>query len=522
MLVRVLFVSLVLTLCQWSIAAHAIELETVVMPGKVIAGHADIESDCSECHVAFARGKQPALCMDCHEDIADDINSRRGYHGQDEEASTQMCAVCHTDHVGREADIVGLDTEAFDHALTDLLLETGHQEVACEDCHAIDEKYREASTICFDCHAEDDEHKGGLGEDCKACHGATKWSETEYDHEKEADYALIGGHLEAECTDCHVDHSYKNTPTDCYACHKADDSHEGLNGTDCAYCHVVNSWTKTVFDHAFETTFALLGKHGKITCADCHVDNKFEVELEVECVSCHLDEDEHEGLNGEDCGECHSSENWTDALFKHDIDTKFPLTGAHADTACADCHVKPVHEVLLETDCYACHEDDDAHEDQLGENCAACHNDIDWTENVLFDHGLTSFPLIGLHLEADCEDCHETPRFKDAGEGCVDCHLEDDVHEKKLGADCGLCHAPADWAFWIFDHDRQTRFAIDGAHMDLQCEACHTRPVKHGVDLGRTCVTCHRRDDVHSGDFGADCERCHTTQNFLDVKRIGR
>jgi hypothetical protein len=195
------------------------------------------------------------------------------------------------------------------------------------------------------------------------------------------------------------------------------------------------------------------------------------------------------------------------------------LLGGHADLACEDCHVQPVHEVLLETDCYSCHEDDDSHEDQLGKACGDCHNEIGWTENVLFDHGLTIFPLIGSHADAACEDCHETPRFKDAPEACIDCHLEDDVHEKKLGSDCGLCHSPSDWARWEFDHNLQTRFEIDGAHMELQCEVCHTRPMKSDVELGRTCGGCHRRDDVHDGEFGTDCERCHTTEDFGSVER---
>jgi hypothetical protein len=522
MLLRALFVSTVVTILHWSGVASAIDLETVVMPGKVIEGHADIESDCSECHAAFSRDKQRILCMDCHEDVADDVDGGRGYHGRDEKALEQECAACHTEHIGRDADVVNFDPQTFEHHLSDFLLETGHQEVACEDCHAIDVKYREAPSICFDCHAEDDEHKGGLGEECQTCHRATKWPETEYDHKKETGYALIGGHLEPECTGCHIDNSYKDTPTDCYACHKADDSHKGLNGTDCAHCHVVRDWKETAFDHAAETKFALLGEHGKLECADCHVENKFKVKLKSDCVACHRDDDEHKGLNGDDCGDCHSASSWKETLFRHEVKTEFPLLGAHADLGCADCHVQPVHEVKLKTDCYSCHQEDDAHKEQLGKNCEQCHNDVDWTENVRFDHGLISFPLIGSHRDPSCEDCHETPRFKDAPEECIDCHRDEDVHKKKLGPDCVLCHIPTDWVFWNFDHNRQTDFVIDGAHVDVQCEACHARPMKRGVETSQLCGSCHRRDDVHSGSFGSDCERCHTTVDFRVVEKVGQ
>ena len=44
------------------------QIETLVMPGDVIEGHAEVEAECSSCHEAFKRSKQRALCMDCHED----------------------------------------------------------------------------------------------------------------------------------------------------------------------------------------------------------------------------------------------------------------------------------------------------------------------------------------------------------------------------------------------------------------------------------------------------------------------
>ena len=93
---------------------------------------------------------------------------------------------------------------------------------------------------------------------------------------------------------------------------------------------VVN-WTETLFDHAAGTSFALTGAHGDIACADCHIANKFEETLETECVACHADDDDHDGLNGTACEGCHSSTSWPESLFRHDVDTDFPLLGGHAD-----------------------------------------------------------------------------------------------------------------------------------------------------------------------------------------------
>jgi len=520
MALRVVLAVTVFAISNWTVVAGAVDLETLVMPGKVIEGHADVESDCENCHVAFSREKQRPLCEACHKDIALDVRDRVGYHGRDRNAYIQECATCHTEHVGRDADIVRLDPQLFDHQLTDFVLAGAHREASCEDCHDAGAKHREAPPLCFDCHADDDEHQGAFDRECESCHVVTEWSEVEFDHDAETGFTLIGGHLDAECSSCHVEPGYLNTPTECYACHRADDTHNGLNGTDCAFCHVSRNWTDTLFDHAAGTAFALTGAHGDIACADCHIANKFEEALETECVACHADDDEHDGLNGSACEGCHSSTSWSESLFRHDVDTDFPLLGGHSGIDCAECHTAPVHDVRLETDCYACHREQDVHENQLGKACGQCHNETAWAENVLFDHGLTDFPLIGYHRDADCTGCHETPRFNDAPEECIDCHSDDDIHQRILGVAGATYHTPTAWSLWEFDHNRQTDFGLDGAHLDLQCEACHTRPITGGIQLSKTCSGCHRSDDVHGGNFGNDCQRCHTTRNFQSVERV--
>lgn len=510
----------ILFMSHWAAVASAVELETLVMPGKVIAAHADLEADCNSCHVAFARDKQRGQCMDCHEDIASDIAGLSGYHGRDAAARDDNCASCHTDHLGRDADVVGLDPDLFDHALTDFTLTGSHLDADCGDCHAADTTYREAPSLCYDCHAEDDSHAGGLGRECESCHGTTDWPETLFDHLEETGFALTGGHEQAECAACHQDDVYEDTPTECYDCHAEDDSHDGLNGIECAACHETSLWPEFTFDHALESGFALTGKHAEAACGDCHTGPVFEVSLAGECFDCHSEDDEHDGVNGSDCGSCHSALGWTSVSFDHDVDTEFKLVGAHAELECAGCHTVPVQEATPATDCYGCHQDDDPHDSQLGQSCALCHGEVGWTEAVAFDHGLTSFPLIGAHGAAECAGCHEDSRFKDAPEQCIDCHREDDVHLLALGPACGDCHSPVDWPLWNFDHNLQTSFEIDGGHARLECAACHKRPAGDGISLATNCVGCHRGDDVHRGEFGNDCERCHTTSDFRAVERI--
>jgi hypothetical protein len=293
----------------------------------------------------------------------------------------------------------------------------------------------------------------------------------------------------------------------------------GTNGTECQDCHTTSNWEETTFDHFATTSFALVDSHSGLICESCHEGNKFEVETPTECVGCHLEDDSHDGINGTVCEDCHRETDWLDVRFEHDFDTDFPLVGAHAEIECDSCHIEPVAVSLPATTCFGCHADDDPHEQQLGEDCTGCHAELSWTEDILFDHDLSQFPLLGQHRDAVCEDCHASHAFLDAAEECIECHVEDDVHERRLGEECALCHVPVDWLAWRFDHDLQTDFALEGSHAGLDCLGCHRDPVDVTADivLATDCISCHRGDDVHRGEFGDDCATCHATTTFSDV-----
>ena len=111
--------------------------------------------------------------------------------------------------------------------------------------------------------------------------------------------------------------------------------------------------------------------------------------------------------------------------------------------------------------------------------------------------------------------------FKHAAILCAGCHGRDDTHKGTLGPKCEKCHNPNAWGLWIFDHDKQSGFALDGAHDELTCDACHTAPTTDAVMQTKVCDNCHRGDDVHSGSFGRNCDRCHSTGTFTDVT-LGR
>lgn len=499
--------------------AGAVDVEKLVMPGPVIRAHADVEGECSRCHAPFRNEDQDTLCITCHEEVGADRDAGTGFHGRAPGVRGTPCRDCHTEHQGRDADVVGLDRAGFDHDATDYPLRGAHPRVACERCHETGKAFREAPSRCVSCHREDDAHQGSLGDDCASCHVEKSWREARFDHDTTR-FPLKGKHRDADCALCHPGGRFEDTATDCQACHRLDDRHLGRFGTACGDCHSPAAWDRIHFDHGRDTKFPLAGRHARVRCEACHT-KALSVRLATDCVSCHRADDTHRGRNGDACERCHSEDSWKSETFDHGRMTDFPLRGAHASLKCERCHTGPVKEQKLQTTCYSCHRDDDVHQGQQGSSCGTCHNERGWAVEVFFDHDLSRFPLLGLHAVASCEQCHATGRFRDANIACASCHADDDVHLRRLGPDCALCHNPNGWALWRFDHDKQTSFALHGAHVGLDCHACHRAPVEDEIHLPGDCAGCHARDDRHHGAFGPDCGRCHGDDSWRNA-RVGR
>ncbi len=156
------------------------------------------------------------------------------------------------------------------------------------------------------------------------------------------------------------------------------------------------------------------------------------------------------------------------------------------------------------TSCDSCHLDDDPHDGVLGTQCASCHTEVNWQDPVFFDHDFTQFPLHGVHQEQDCDSCHTTQAYANESVDCVSCHLDDDTHKGNFGDGCNSCHNPVAWDIWTFDHDVQTDFPLDGAHVNVGCDDCHRTTLDKVTAIDGSCRDCHRADDIHDGEFGAD------------------
>ena len=466
---------------------------------------AHVKVDCAKCHVATpgaaARSYRIASrdCVACHR--KDD--KHKGSLGP-------QCADCHTDAAWKDAK--------FDHSKTRFPLTGKHDTIKCDDCHK-NGQYKDTPQACVACHKKDDHHKAQFGDRCDTCHSTSDWKSIKFNHDTDTHYVLAGKHRLVTCESCHTGNLYREKlATKCIECHKKDDKHQGSLGDNCATCHTERAWKEpSRFDHA-KTDFPLLGKHAKVVCGDCHKDKMFR-EAPRSCVGCHKKDDRHKGTLGDDCQTCHGPSDWKKTSFDH-AKTPFPLLGKHAHAQCDACH-KSANYKEAPTDCYACHQADDKHRGQEGRACGKCHDATGWRPTPSFDHELTRFPLLGNHAKVECKACHAGVLFKDASIACSSCHAKNDKHKKTLGTLCEQCHNAKSWKAWDFDHDKRTRFPLDGKHVGLSCDACHSRPMEGRVIASSQCVSCHVKDDVHDGSYGKACQQCHVTTGFRTIKSRG-
>jgi mono/diheme cytochrome c family protein len=168
---------------------------------------------------------------------------------------------------------------------------------------------------------------------------------------------------------------------------------------------------------------------------------------------------------------------------------------------------------------------------RLAGECRDCHGDhkgvaadVRNLDQSAFNHNRANYPLEGRHRELSCEACHlvgkepgpEQQRYIGLQFGaCVDCHTN--PHTDPAALNCARCHIVQGWRrpLVLFDHNRDSRFLLEGQHALTPCDRCHRRPSPllpsapfELYNVGRTCADCHK--DVHEGTLGRDCQHCHT------------
>jgi hypothetical protein len=492
-------------------------------------------------------------CSSCHED------HHKGRLGQD-------CLQCHNYNDWKEVTVNKIDHSKTRYPLTGL-----HARVACAKCHTPgpDQKPRYTGIPfgqCSDCHT--DPHHGSFAQSCQTCHNTSGWKKVvtakmneTFDHSK-TKYPLLGKHLEVDCSACHAGGDFQKPLlfAQCMDCHKPD-PHSGQfakrpDKGECASCHTVDGFKPSTFgvpEHA-KTEYPLQGGHAKLQCMQCHTpkgkDTLYKMKF-AHCLDCHTDQ--HAGqFAGEpyrnNCEPCHTVDSYHPSTFtvaRHQK-SRFVLAAGHLAVPCADCHKqtnafppKPTEQFHWnELECTSCHEN--PHEHQFDERmrqpgrdgkpvgCTACHSAKSWKDLTAFDHGKTTFPLVGAHRATECIDCHKPPNFETklskadftaAPLKCEQCH--EDVHGKQFEKNgvtpCEDCHNSAKWKPSLFDHEKRASFSLQGVHQNVPCGDCHKlmrtvgdKQVLFYAPTPKLCSDCHGPNVAEGPDRNSSF-----TSNFL-------
>lgn len=372
--------------------------------------------------------------------------------------------------------------------------------------------------------------------------------------------------MSAQCLSCHRDVAWTMQRQRGYHAREA-----GPGKRACESCHpdhagagfALISWpggAKERFDHR-QAGWPLEQRHADVTCEDCHATANRVSEaarlskrtsgagwmgLEGDCWSCHQADDTHRGALDRKCETCHDASTWDRAPKFDHADTDYPLTGRHADVACAECHLAPrlaprtdakgeripVYTPVSYASCADCHAD--PHRGQLSATCSTCHTTRTFAvdQGRGFDHARTKYPLTGRHRTVACEACHGenliTPR--PASATCGGCHQDPHRGAATLAgkpADCGACHGLGGFTPSTYTAERHVAAGspLEGKHREVACRACHTgtrgaAPPPKDFPFrvaARLCGDCH--SDAHAGAFaarasGSACESCHAVAGW--------
>jgi len=195
----------------------------MVGPGKLIAGHQGLDTDCFACHAPLT-GARSARCVTCHQ--PGDIG-RLTSAGQTvakpltatpfhQKLVNQDCVACHSDHAGVKR------VRSPGHFNHNLLNKVTREQ--CQDCHK----------------SPTDSLHQQISGTCTQCHSLEKWKPANFDHNKF--FALDRDH-QTECATCHLRNDYRRYS--CYGCHEHSPGSirrkhvkEGIRDySNCVECH---------------------------------------------------------------------------------------------------------------------------------------------------------------------------------------------------------------------------------------------------------------------------------------------
>lgn len=193
---------------------------------------------------------------------------------------------------------------------------------------------------------------------CEECHLPDAWyplaPERSFDHNRATHFLLTGGHIFADCIQCHPGetqheiHQFKRAEANCSFCHM--DIHLTQYGNDCEMCHQTVSWDLSNWRYQHQTMlFPLVGAHTTLDCNACHGNEMtlLKGHLTTDCLDCHenvytieVNTADHPEVT--ECSICHNTRAWFPTEMAHH-DRFFPIySGEHRGkwSSCnAECHI---------------------------------------------------------------------------------------------------------------------------------------------------------------------------------------
>ncbi|MBI5663852.1 MAG: hypothetical protein HZC49_01995 [Nitrospirae bacterium] len=481
---------------------------------------------CEKCHVRsdikfteFGSQKQVSAgkfrpieytkCISCHEDK---------HNGKFEKA----CEKCHIPD--------GWEPRKFLHDPLTSELQGVHNTLSCGECHKQAKLYKGLDSNCASCHK--DVHFNQFGRFCGDCHRQQSWIPPDFKHTG-VGFSLVGGHRKADCTDCHKNGNYRNTPTDCFVCHQADYQSAPNHATsmyphDCTECHQTSgTWEQVSVSH---DSFSFLGAHASLKgdCETCHASSASVPAgtTESDCYNCHVisgvasatsyekASDPSHSVNNFDriCTTCHTEVTWSNAKYSH---KSFQFLGVHGTLTCNNCHQSGYPGTIAgvaSDHCYTCHAAffQSAPNHVSGgypHDCTACHSTTgSWSNVKAYTH--TSFTFNGAHatIKTTCTECHITGKTIPAGttnDACNNCHSTAGVATTKyesvtspshvtnsFSRTCADCHTNTTWTSARYAH---RSFQFSGIHSTLTCTTCHSSgyPGTYAGMAQDNCNACH-------------------------------
>jgi cytochrome b subunit of formate dehydrogenase/nitrate/TMAO reductase-like tetraheme cytochrome c subunit len=263
--------------------------------------------------------------------------------------------------------------------------------------------------------------------------------------------------------------------------HAADDADEGWTDEGCLECHEFEDLTMED-ENGNEVSIYVDEKkmretaHGKVACADCHVDLSTEHpddEIPAKPVS---------------CVSCHEEQSHTFGTSVHGIALQ---AGNDAAPTCVDCH--GAHDVFPHGS-----ERSLMHHTRLATTCGSCHI-IEAEELAESVHGAAA--AAGERDAANCIDCHSEHKIRSleggaassmVAEACSKCHSSERINSR-----LGLTANPVE-TFYASYHGLATE---GGSTTAANCASCHgyhlilpsdnPESLIHPTQLTHTCGRCH-------------------------------